>query len=154
MLIQLERKVVSCFSVAALAAVWVVGCRGENRVAVNPVRGQVLYNGRGVPNATVIFYPLGDAADKLKKMRPYAYADANGCFELKTFVTGDGAPTGEYEVGIITTAGSDRDSAPSPQASSAVLPRELVQKYANQTTSGIKVTVEPGVNELDPFVLN
>jgi hypothetical protein len=154
MLIKPINRIVSLISIASLAIVSIAGCRGKDRLAVNPVRGQVVYHGHGVPNATVIFHPLGEAAEQLQKMRPYAYADRDGRFELKTYVTGDGAPPGEYEVGIIAIAGSDRDSPQNPQSSSTTLPRELVQKYANQKTSGIKVTVEPGVNNLDPFVLN
>ncbi len=153
MLIQRVGKIAPFLVIAALAVAWIAGCRGEDRLAVNPVHGQVVYNGRGVSNATVIFHPLGEAAEKLQKMRPYAYADQDGRFELKTYVTGDGAPPGEYEVGIIAVAGSDRDSAPDPQSNSRTLPRDLVHKYANHETSGIKITVEPGENDLEPFVL-
>lgn len=128
------------------------GCGGDDRLEVNPIRGQVTYLGRGVPNATVVLHPIGSAADQLQKMRPYAYVDDQGRFEIKTYVTGDGAPPGEYEVAIITAVGGDRDD---PQASRGVgLPRNVVQKYADQKTSGIKIRVEPGPNELEPFVLN
>jgi hypothetical protein len=138
--------------IGILALICSLGCRGEDRIVVSPVRGQVIYNGHGVPNATIIFHPLGVAAEKLKKMRPYAYADENGRFELKTYVTGDGAPPGEYEVGIIAGSGSDRDAGPSKTGQP--LPRNLMTKYANQKTSGIKVTVQAGENNLEPFVLN
>jgi hypothetical protein len=129
------------------------GCGDGGRLEVNPVRGQVTYRGQGVPNATVVLHPLGRAAEQLQKMRPYAYADDQGRFEIKTYVTGDGAPPGEYEVAIIAAASGDRDD---PQAASRGigLPMPVVQKYANQKTSGIKIRVEPGPNELDPFVLN
>jgi hypothetical protein len=141
-------------SAAPFALLCAVGCGGDDRLEVSPVRGQVVYQGRGVPNATVIFYPVGEAAEKLKKMRPYAYADESGRFELKTYVTADGAPPGEYEVSIIAVSGADRESDPSSQMNSPKLPRALVQKYANQKTSGIRVTVKPGENGLEPFVLN
>src|SRR3989304_1124420 len=152
MLMTKTTQIASFRLAVALALAWIAGCRGESRLTVNPVRGQVVYNGRGVPNATVIFHPLGDAAKKLQRMRPYAYADQNGRFELKTYVTGDGAPPGEYEVGIIATAGSDRDSGSDSQSDSPTLPRALMQKCANQKTSGVKVTVQSGENVLAPFV--
>jgi len=131
----------------------VSGCE-EGRLTVNPVHGQVTHQGRGVPNATVIFFPIGAAAEQLKKMHPYAYADENGRFSVKTYVTGDGAPAGQYRVGIIAVTGSDRESLESSATKSPALPRELVQKYANHETSGIEVTIEPGENSLKPFELN
>jgi hypothetical protein len=138
----------------AVAIAGLLGCGGKDRIAVSPVHGQVTYNGRGVANATIIFHPVGEVAEQLQKMRPYAYADDNGRFELKTYVTGDGAPPGEYEVGIIAGGGSDRDSGVGAGASGRSLPRNLMKKYANQKTSGIKVTIRAGENELEPFVLN
>jgi hypothetical protein len=137
-----------CFAFVVAA-----GCE-EGRLQVNPVHGQVTYKGQGVSNATVIFFPTGPVAEQLKKMRPYAYADQNGRFSLKTYVTGDGAPPGQYRVGIIAVVGSDRESNDGSQRKSAALPRMLVQKYGNHETSGIEVTVEPGENNLEPFELN
>jgi hypothetical protein len=135
----------------------IVGCGGDGRVKVSPVRGQVTYGGHPVPNATVIFHPIGEAAEKLKKLRPYAYADEAGKFDLKTYVTGDGAPPGEYEVGVIANSTVDRDSAGGgggPPTKAASVPRAVSQKYGNPKTSGIKVKIEPGENNLQPFVLN
>ncbi len=56
------------------------GCGGKDRLAVNPVRGRVEYQGQGIPGAVVIFHPQEDANEKAKKMRPFAYADAEGNF--------------------------------------------------------------------------
>ena len=143
-----------CRWAVALAAVCLAGCRGEQRLEVAPVRGQVLYNGRAVPNATVIFHPIGETAEQLQKMRPYDDADADGRFELKTYVTGDGAPPGDYEVAIIAMAGgADRESGTAASGSAPSLPRALVQKYADHKQSGIKVKVVPGENKLEPFEL-
>jgi hypothetical protein len=140
-------------ALALIALVGCGGCRGDDRLDVNAVRGQVTYRGQGVPNATVVLHPVGEAAKKLRKMRPYAYADEQGRFEIKTYVTGDGAPPGEYEVAIIATANGDRDD-PQAASRSVRLPTPVVQKYANQKTSGIRIRVEPGPNDLEPFVLN
>ena len=53
----------------------------------------------------MIFHPQEDADEKAKKMRPFAYADGEGNFELKTYVDGDGAPPGTYRVSIIAASG-------------------------------------------------
>jgi hypothetical protein len=94
-------------------------------------------------------------------MRPYAYGDADGNFELKTYVDGDGAPPGEYRVSIIArsvgpTRGPSKDVPVAEQVAAGTairIPPEVSKKYANVDTSGIKVTVVEGENDLDPFVL-
>src|SRR4051794_30863201 len=81
------------------------GCGGKKRLDVFPVHGRVTYAGQGIPQAVVIFVPTGDTADVLKKMRPFAYADRQGNFTLKTYVDGDGAPAGKYRVCIVAAPG-------------------------------------------------
>jgi len=120
-----------------------------------------MYQGQGVPDATVIFFPASEAAEKAKKLRPFAYADGDGNFEIKTYVEGDGAPLGKYRVSIIAVsrgAPSNRGKdAPANDANSAAkvvsIPMEVTKKYGNVETSGIEVTVHEGENNLEPFVL-
>jgi hypothetical protein len=137
------------------------GCNRKSRLAVSPVHGRVMYGGQGVPNATVVFFPSEDANEKAKKMRPYAYVDGQGNFELKTYREGDGAPPGKYRV-IILVASAPTGKAPkdkpagepeSPSARALNIPIAVIQKYGNVETAGIEVTVENGENNLEPFVL-
>jgi hypothetical protein len=98
-----------------------------------------------------------DATDeRAKKMRPFAYADANGQFAIKTYRTGDGAAPGKYRVSIIAPAagGSDKDRPDIVPAGTAVaVPPRVVQKYANVDTAGIEVEIQDGENNLEPFEL-
>lgn len=136
------------------------GC-GDGRFEVSPVRGRVVYKGQGVPMAVVIFHPSEDAPEQARKMRPFAYGDVDGNFELKTYVDGDGAPPGEYRVSIIARSvgpsrGPRKDAPVAEQAAVAApirIPPAVSQKYSNVDTSGIKVTVQEGENNLEPFVL-
>jgi hypothetical protein len=109
----------------------------------------------------VVFHPAEDAVEQARKMRPFAYGDADGNFELKTYIDGDGAPPGEYRVSIIArSAGPGRSPSkdapvteqPAPGAPIRI-PPEVSKKYANVDTSGIKVTVMEGENNLEPFAL-
>jgi hypothetical protein len=136
------------------------GCGGKERVDVSPVRGSVVYNGQGVPNATVIFFPLDVADETARKMRPFAYADAQGRFEVKTYVTGDGAAPGKYRVSIVATSGpppsgSKERRADEPLAAvpGVTVPPAVVAKYANVDTAGIEVEIQEGENNLEPFEL-
>jgi hypothetical protein len=144
---------VSCLALLA-------GCGGERRLDVSVVRGRVSYQGQGVPKATVIFHPQGEAAEKLGKMRPFAYTDDDGNFQIKTYVEGDGAPAGDYRVSIVAPAkrppgGGVKDVVrEEPVVEPTVaLPPPLCQKYLNVDTAGISVTVKEGENELAPFEL-
>lgn len=137
------------------------GCWGKDRLDVSPVRGQVVYNGSGVPQATVIFFPVDPADEAAQKMRPYAYADGAGQFEIKTYVIGDGAPPGKYRVSIIAPSGppprgsKDRPAGEetSVPATAVRIPPAIVRKYGNVDTAGIEVNVQEGENNLEPFVL-
>jgi hypothetical protein len=150
------------YMVLALAA-WVVattgGCRGKGRLHVSPVRGQVVYKGQGVPGTTIIFFPIGDTVESVGKMRPFAYGQPDGRFEIKTYVEGDGAPPGKYRVSIIAPAGGpggsmkDRPADAPAIASGVGVPPAIAKKYANVDTAGIEVTIEEGENNLEPFVL-
>ena len=137
------------------------GCGGKSRLSVSPVRGRVMHGGQGVPNAIVVFFPADDADEKAKKMRPYAYADGQGNFELKTYTEGDGAPPGKYRVSIMTVSArgskgtKDRRAGEAEVSSGSAVgvPAEIAKKYGNVDTAGIQVTVEDGENNLEPFVL-
>jgi len=137
------------------------GCGGKRRLTVSPVSGQVLYRGNGVAGATIIFHPLENVPDDAKKMRPYAFADADGHFQLKTYVDGDGVPAGDYRVSIVFAgvgmpARRQEGSVTGPPGATHVpmpIPLETRKKYSNVDTAGIAVTVHEGENQLAPIEL-
>lgn len=137
------------------------GCNHNSRLDVAQVKGRVTYRGQGVSKATVVFIPSDDAVEKAKKMRPYAYADNDGNFEIGTYKEGDGAPPGKYRVIILVagtapaTGGKDRPAGePEPTPGKTLsIPPTLNQKYSTPETSGLQVTVENGENNLPPFEL-
>jgi len=120
-----------------------------------------MYRGQGVPNAIVMFTPADDASEKAKKLRPFAYADGQGNFELKTYKDGDGAPPGKYRVSIMVVSATKKKSgkdkragdAENPAAQALDIPPSVGKKYGNAETSGIEVTVQDGENNLEPFEL-
>lgn len=150
-----------CAGVALLAQL-LGGCGGKDRLSVAPVQGRVVYRGQGVPHSSVVFLPADEeSAAAAKNLRPFADTDDAGYFQLKTYVSGDGVPPGKYRVSIITPSGDapvgsreDRDGMDVAQPTSGLnIPRSLRQKYADAETSGITVTIRPGENQLEPFVL-
>jgi len=107
-----------------------------------PVKGQVLLSdGKPLTSGQVVFVSNQDVAF-------FGKVESDGRFSIKTGA-GEGAPEGEYTVRIEPdlqpgTAGRAKRGA-------ASLP--FPAKYANDTTSGLKVTVKPGENNLEPFKL-
>ena len=108
-----------------------------------------------------MFTPADDASENAKKLRPFAYADGQGNFELKTYTDGDGAPPGKYRVSIMVPSGTPPrggKDAPAgeqvtPAAQAVNIPPAVSKKYGSSETSGIEVTVEDGENNLEPFEL-
>lgn len=120
---------------------------------VFPVHGQVLLEGKPVANVLVAFHPVGEwgAAEN----RPYAETDRDGRFTLSTYGSRDGAPAGEYKVAIRDLRGEGEGAeAPVDEASpSKARPNRPPAQYANPETSGFRVRVHEGRNELEPFQL-
>jgi hypothetical protein len=159
-----SRSRFAIFKLATLIPVCIIlaittGCAKKPRLAVAPVRGTVTYKGRGVPNAVVIFFPVDETAEIVKKLRPFAYADDQGNFEIKTYVNGDGAPPGKYRVSVVAVSSApttSHDASPANQGERKMvvaIPPEVTKKYGNVETSGLQVTVESGENNLAPFTL-
>jgi hypothetical protein len=68
-----------------------------DRLPVFPVEGQVLWEGRPLAGALVIFHPQGGGP---KAPHPTGYADKEGKFRLTTYTKQDGAPSGPYSVTV------------------------------------------------------
>lgn len=139
------------------------GCNRKSRLTVSPVHGRVTFGRQAVPRARVLFVPVdGTATTGKKKVMPFGDTDAQGNFEMKTYVDGDGAPPGKYRVSIIGIVGRSGGGVgkDNPGGESAngpnqglIIPADIVKKFGDAETSGIEVTVQPGENKLQPFEL-
>ncbi|MCS7237758.1 MAG: carboxypeptidase-like regulatory domain-containing protein [Thermoguttaceae bacterium] len=128
-----------------LIVVGALGCSrgGQSRpapVKTYPVRGTVTFQGKPLPDATVLF------RSKDGKWTASGRTDSNGTFTLTTFNPGDGAPAGEYMVAVMAfeaPATSESEEKPGPP------PKMLIpKKYATPETSGLTATVGEKENEV------
>lgn len=116
-----------------------------------PVRGQVLADGKPAGGVTVILYPADDP-DPVHPLRPSGIAQADGSFEINSYLVKDrvlktGAPTGHYRITCVWYP-------PYMQLSPGVeLPDKLHGKYANPETSGLQAEVPEQATELPPLKL-
>ena len=128
----------------ALPSLAMLGCGSSDSVPLHPVRGKVLFEGQPVPNALVVLHPTKTAEPGKDSLRPRAQAGADGTFEVETVGSKDGAPAGEYAVTVqwfLTSARKGGEDDPPPT-------NRLPVRYASAQTSGLRVQVEPGDNEI------
>lgn len=102
-------KVVVLHAIVVALGLCLVGCGGgmsdedrlklilPNTQATFPVTGKVLVDGKPVPTLWVKLHPK---ETKPGTMFPTAQTDANGDFQMTTYLKGDGAPNGDYRVTV------------------------------------------------------
>src|SRR5262249_36636866 len=132
------------FVAAALALCPLVGCDRGEPLKVYPVQGKVLVAGTPAANASVLFYPCDPAQTRIST----ATTTSDGKFCLTTFVSGDGAPLGKYDVTVVW-----RDYSIPRDECSAPLHDRLKLRYADRTTTELHATVGPDKNEVILHVL-
>jgi hypothetical protein len=98
-----------------LVPVVAIVCAGCSRSGptLYPVRGKVLFEGQPARGATLVLHPLGNSVPNA--IKPRAFVDRDGGFEVFTYAAGDGAPAGEYAVTVIGRIGPG-PGAPGRQA--------------------------------------
>jgi hypothetical protein len=116
--------------------------KSEERQAVYPVRGRVLFPGRAVAGAVIVFHPRDNSGPATPN--PSGQVEADGAFSLGTYEAGDGDPAGRYTITI-----SLRQSADGLDDGPNLLPI----RYGRVTTSGLHAVVKDRVNDLPPIRL-
>jgi hypothetical protein len=117
-----------------------------------PVRGRVTINGKPAEGVQVVLY-LVDDPDR-KPVQPTAVVQADGSFELKSFVledrvVKDGAPAGQYQVSCVWYPPDLQKYV----AAMLPLPDRLHGKYSDPKTSGLRAEVLEQPTELPAFEL-
>src|SRR5437870_521007 len=85
-----------------VVAVVCAGC-SKSGPTLYPVRGKILFEGQPVRGATLVLHPLGNSDPNA--IKPRAFVDREGAFEVFTYAAGDGAPAGEYAVTVVGRMG-------------------------------------------------
>ena len=134
-------------TVASLA-VLLSSCGGSGGPKLHPVTGKVLCDDQPAEGATVVFHPANSKADSLM---PSGVVGKDGTFTLRTYPHGDGAPEGDY---VVLVTWFEAAAAPKKEGRDPPEPKsKLPEQYADATQSGLKATVKPGENKLEPFRL-
>jgi hypothetical protein len=134
------------------------GCGGSGpTVPVYPTTGRVLFQGKPLEGIQVAFVPVSDGQGKAVPV-PVATTDQDGKFQLATAVGAegqpiDGAPAGDYAVALSPPGRSDSRDLLHKPAAPASPSGSIGRRYADAKTSGLKATIKPGANTLEPFDL-
>jgi hypothetical protein len=121
------------------------GCARDEGPPCYPVRGTILYEGKPVPNAFVVLHPA--AREGRDGAWPSAVANARGEFTLTSRKARDGAPAGEYVATVEWRPLVQRKGEYEPG------PNRLPTRYSKPETSGLRIQVAAGDNELPPLTL-
>ena len=142
------RKLILLLVWVALAGLFTSCAKKGGSKTCFPVKGQVLFKSQPVVGALVVFEP----ATKSDPHWPSAtgITDEEGRFSLTTYEEDDGAPAGEYNVGISGNGGGFKRKAPLKKKSE---PDPLQGRFSNPRTSKIHARVEEKRNDLEPFNL-
>src|SRR5262245_38406517 len=128
-------------AVAAAMLTTIAACgKNDEHVRVYPVQGKVIVRGMPAEGTRVVFYPVSDELKKHGMPVPDGTTDAQGVFKLKSYKVDDGAPEGEYKVGIIWL-----ESLPPNADPDVVLPKDrLAGRYSDPQKSQLTAKVEKG----------
>lgn len=127
------------------STVFLVGCSGGSTGTT--VKGQVLYDGKAVSDAQVLFHGDGGSS---------AFTDQEGKFYLDgTF--GQTIKEGSYRV-VVTKYVDKKGKIPEPEELEQLEAAGLVKSalppiYADQEVTPLTAEIKPGANELEPFEL-
>jgi hypothetical protein len=135
---------------AAFAALCCASC-GKGK-PYYPVRGHVFVNGKPAEGVSIVLF-LTDDTDA-KPVQPSAIVQADGSFEIKTYVVHErtlkeGAPAGQYQVSCVWYPPDLQKYVNAMMA----LPDRLHGKYSDPKASGLKAEVLEQPTELPPFEL-
>lgn len=109
------------------------GVSTANRKKTHPVRGFAYFDGTPMPGTTLTF--TGEKGDA-KGITAVGVAAGDGSFQLTTYTGFDGAPAGEYRIGVVW------------RASGKTGPSLIPARYNTAAKSGLTATIQSGANEV------
>jgi hypothetical protein len=132
-----------CAAAFTVLVAMIVGCGRSDRATVYPAEGQVLWYGKPLAGAHVVFYPKQTSDGK--PIAPRAQTGSDGRFRLGTYDADDGAPEGDYAVTVHYYPIRPGEGGASGNA--------LPPKFASAKTTDLHVQIAKGPNALPPLEL-
>jgi 3',5'-cyclic AMP phosphodiesterase CpdA len=121
------------------------GVPTKNRKPVHTATVKVVYKGKPVPNAVVVFYTHDAKAKKYNRISD-ALTEEDGTSAMSTYTAFDGVPEGEYTV-TITWQEPRFDETGKPT------PNKLPAKYGKTAETPLKAVIKAGEKNVLTFEL-
>ncbi len=125
-----------------LACLAPLSCGKSGDAVLNPVRGEVFFNGKPASGAAVHFHPVDEEGSPA-----FATVQDDGSFELSTYGKNDGAEVGDY---IVTINWREETKVDGETMNG---PDLLGERYSTPKTSSLRATVIEGENVVPRFDL-
>jgi len=139
---SLRGKTFAFTLLGGLILVGLTGCgRKSDRLKTAPASGSVTFNGKPVPQGSLLFIPTVPGPPGQANLKP------DGTFVAGTYEIDDGLVPGEYAVAITGQMEVEPEPTATPLAENAgktKAPEQLPEKYGSYKTSGLTATVELG----------
>ena len=137
-------------AIAAIILTSITACgKNDGHVKVYPAQGKVIVRGVPAEGARIVFYPVSEELKKHGMPVPDGITDAQGIFKLKSYTVDDGAPEGEYKVGVVWL-----EQLPPDADSDVVQPKDrLAGRYSDPQKSKLTAKIAKGGGEIPPFEL-
>jgi hypothetical protein len=136
---RIPRSAAAAPVVVVILTLVAAGCSKSIQQPTWPVTGVVEFDGKPLAGATIVFHAVDRAKFKWKEL-PQGFTDSEGRFSIRTYTSDDGAPAGDYDVGIamVQPTSDEGEDQIRRVKGSTVIPAT----YADPKTSGIRVTVD------------
>lgn len=135
-----------CFSLIGFAGCD-AGSSDTGPVAVQPVTGQILYDGKPAVNVRVTLVPIDAPSPPRIPQYPHGMTDAEGKFQLTTYAANDGAPEGGYQVVLDSTKANNVENVGSEEGGDA----DLFKGWFDTMHSNLSVRIKMGVADIPAF---
>lgn len=120
------------------------GAEEEIRPELFPAQGSLIINGKPAAGALLVLSPADGKPIDERGSRPRATVQDDGTFQVTTYQSGDGAPAGEYQVGVLWFENPDANEPWD----------RLGNQYANPEKTGIRVSIQAGENQWEPIKID
>jgi hypothetical protein len=151
------RRGCAAFWVVILGVSVLAGCSKHGpppikgtKLAVFPVKGKLMMDGKPMVLAAIIFNPVTKFPKGSAQLQPRATADENGDFTVSTYGNGDGAPAGDYK---ITISWKGAEAVGLTDGGRGELEEKAPEAYQTARTSKIRIKVKEEPNTLPTWDL-
>jgi len=134
-------KILGIGAFYCLVCVLITGCGNNRFPGIVPAEGVITFQGAPLDDARLLFYAQEPRAEDFAVV---ARTDQEGRFVMRTNGEVDGALPGEYKVVVVKSVVTGTRKCPESGDDVTLFGLATPQRYSQQATTTLRVTVPPG----------